>query len=82
MHGKFMKHVLTEEQIWTETLKQFNWLYSAPMQKQWITLSTNRWEVYERSNTFKFMGCEWALPEQITIEFLLTNDHIEREENE
>lgn len=48
-------------------------------QKEWITLSTNRCDVYKKCNTFSFMGYSKRLPEQLVMEFTLTNDHIERD---
>jgi hypothetical protein len=72
--------MLTESQIYTEISKQHDWINNEPMQKQWVILSTNRCEVYEVDNTFRFMGNGWVLPEQFTMEFLLTNDHIERDD--
>lgn len=47
-------------------------------QKEWITLSTNYCDVYKKCNTFSFMGYSKRLPEQLVMEFTLTNDHIER----
>lgn len=71
---------LTITQIYTEIEKQVGWMNNEPMQKQWITISTNRCDVYKQQNTFSFMGYSKLLPEQLSIEFSMTNDHIERDD--
>lgn len=75
-----MKSGLTITQIYTEIEKQVAWMNNEPMQKQWISISTNRCDVYKKQNTFSFMGYSKPLPEQLSIEFSMTNDHIERDD--
>ena len=71
--------MLTDGQILTEIEKQGGWMENEPKQKEWILLSTNLCEVYKKHNMFSFMGYSKPLPEQLSMGFMLTNDHIERE---
>lgn len=56
----------------------FNELFKEIKQKEYIILTTKRCEVDVKDNTFVFMGTSWRLPQLFTMEFILTNDHIER----
>lgn len=73
--------MLTESQIQTETEKQYAWLYLEPKQKEFIQLETQYCDprIKQRSFTFTLFGLSTELPELMYMSFMLTNDHIERD---
>jgi hypothetical protein len=73
--------MLTDGQILTEIEKQKAWMENEPKQKEFTEFYTKRCEI-GKVNTFCFMGTGWKLPEQFYMSFMLTNDHVERDENE